>query len=99
MGELFHQKLVPAEMMHAMIRVVLDDLEKTARLANTEATTEHVDHLVRFLFAVAPHVKGQFVKEFQSFLAVPRPEVPSFTMKSRFKLEDALKILQSSPPA
>ena len=95
MGELFHHKLVPTETMHAMIRVILDDLNATARLKSSDVTTEHVDHLVRFLFAVAPHIKGEFVKEFQEFMAVPRSEVPSFNMKSRFKMEDALKILQS----
>lgn len=95
MGELFHNKLVPKETMHAMIRVILEDLNNTARLKSSDVTTEHVDHLVRFLFAVAPHIKGEFIAEFKEFLAVPRDQVPSFNMKSRFKVEDALKILQS----
>ena len=98
-GELFQRGVVPHDTMLAMLTAVLDDLQKSARLAKTEATTEHVDHLVRFLFAVSPNIKGQLVEEVAAFLKVPREELLSFTMKSRFKLEDALKILQSSPSA
>jgi hypothetical protein len=49
-----------------------------------------VDHLVRFLAAVAPKVKE--VKALvNGILAIPRPETPSLCMKSRFRLEDVAK--------
>jgi len=49
-----------------------------------------VDHLVRFLAAVAPKVK-EVKPMVAGLLAVPRPETPSLCMKSRFKLEDVAK--------
>jgi hypothetical protein len=86
--------------MDAMLKAVVDDLQKSARLEKTDATMEHVDHLGRFLFAVAPSLKGwEGAATIVEFLATPKTEVPSLNMKTRFKLEDALKILQSSPAA
>jgi len=99
-GELFQRGLVPHDTMDTMLTAVLDDLQKSAHLEKTEATMEHVDHLGRFLFAVAPNLRGwKGSNTIVEFLAVPKPEVPSLNMKTRFKLEDALKILQSSPAA
>ena len=98
-GELFSRGLVPHETMESMLGAIVEDLGKSSRLGKSEVTTEHVDHLVRFLYAVAPHIRGQLITEIQATLAHPKAEMPSFTMKSRFKLEDELKILQSSPPA
>jgi hypothetical protein len=50
-----------------------------------------VDALVRFVFAVAakvPEVKDP-VKQ---VLAIPKAETPCLNMKSRFKLDDSLKL-------
>lgn len=95
-GELFQRGLVPHATMGAMLTAVLEDLQKSARLPKTDATMEHVDHLGRFLFAVAPHVQGWGQKEVADFLAVPRDQTPSLNMKTRFKLEDALKLLKNA---
>jgi hypothetical protein len=76
--------------MAAFVKTIVDDLGETIRHARTPPTEEHVDHLVRFLAAVAPKVKE--VKEMvRGILAVPRPETPSLCMKSRFKLEDVVR--------
>jgi len=72
------------------VKTIADDLGETIRHPRTPPTEEHVDHLVRFLAAVAPKVKE--VKALvRSILAVPRAETPSLCMKSRFKLEDVAK--------
>lgn len=93
-GELFQRGVVPHDVMDLMLNAVLDDLQKSIRLEKTEATMEHVDHLGRFLFAVAPNLKGWEGRGvIAEVLATPRTEVPSLNMKTRFKLEDALKIL------
>lgn len=89
-SELYARGLIPEDRMAGFVTTVLDDLAETIRATKTPATEEHVDALVRFLFAVAAKVP---VKEaLTKLLAIPRPEVPSLTMKSRFKLEDAQKL-------
>lgn len=88
-SELYARDLIPEDRMTGFVRTVLDDLAETIRVTKTPATEEHVDALVRFLFAVAAKVP---VKEaLAKLLAIPRPDVPSLTLKSRFKLEDAAK--------
>jgi|688.fasta_scaffold00564_65 hypothetical protein len=94
-GELNANGMVHFETMRSMLQEVINDLDSTSREPKTPATEEHVDHLVRFLFAVAPNVKGQMIDPIKNIMEIPRPHVPSLTMKSRFKLEDALKILKS----
>lgn len=94
-GELYANGLVPFETIRSIMQGVCTDLETTSRQFKTPAVEEHVDHLVRFLFAVAPNVKGHMVDRVTQIMEIPRVAVPSLTMKSRFKLEDALKILKS----
>lgn len=90
-AELYSRKLVPEETMQGFLKMVLDDLRESIRGVKTSANEEHVDALVRFLFAVAPKVRG--IREpIDEILKIPRPDVPSLTMKSRFKLEDTAKI-------
>ena len=89
-AELYSRGLIPEETMAVFVKTVVDDLRETIRHSRTPPTEEHVDHLVRFLAAVAPKVKS--VKEMVSgILVIPRPETPSLCMKSRFKLEDVAK--------
>lgn len=90
LSELYARGLVVEETMATIVQTIVDDLKETARLPKTTPHEEHVDALVRFLFAVAAKVN---VKEsIQSLLAVPRAETPSLTMKSRFKLQDCLAL-------
>lgn len=90
LAELYSRGLVAEDTMTAIVKTIVDDLADTARLPKTPAQEEHVDALVRFLYAVAGKVN---VKEsIQALLAVPRTETPSLTMKSRFKLQDCLAL-------
>jgi len=89
-SELYSRGLIPEATMAAFVKTIADDLGETIRHARTPPTEEHVDHLVRFLAAVAPKVKE--VKALvRTILAVPRAETPSLCMKSRFRLEDVAK--------
>lgn len=88
-AELYSRGLVPEETMAGFLKTVMDDLQESIRSAKTPANEEHVDALVRFLFAVAQKVAIK--TPLQAVLAIPRGEVPSLSMKSRFKLEDAAK--------
>jgi hypothetical protein len=88
-SELYVRGLVPEETMAGFLKTVFDELRDSVRAAKTEANEEHVDALVRFLFAVA--TKVPIKTSAQSILAIPKAETPSLSFKSRFKLEDAAK--------
>jgi len=89
-AELYSRGLIPEETMSVFVKTIVDDLRDSITQKRSPPTEEHVDHLVRFLVAVAPKVKE--VKQLVSgILAIPRAETPSLCMKSRFKLEDVAR--------
>lgn len=89
-AELYTRSLITEEEMSGFVRTVINDLTESIRREKTSANEEHVDALVRFVFAVASKVPS--VKDsVRQILAIPKAEVPSLTMKSKFKLEDSLK--------
>jgi len=90
-AELYSRGLVPAATMDTFVRTIAEELKEGVRATKTSTTEEHVDSLVRFLFAVAAKVPAVKVVV-RELLAVPRTETPCLNMKSRFKLEDALKL-------
>jgi len=90
-AELFARGLLPPEVMSAFVKTIVDDLKECVRHQKTPAGEEHVDSLVRFVFAVAakvPEVKDPV----RRILAIPKAETPCLNMKSRFKLDDSLKL-------
>lgn len=90
-AELFSRGLIPQELMSAFVKAIVDDLKESVRQPKTPAAEEHVDALVRFVFAVAakvPEVKDPV----RAVLAIPKAETPCLNMKSRFKLDDSLKL-------
>lgn len=88
-AELYSRGLVPEETMSGFLKQVFDELRESVRTVKTPANEEHVDALVRFLFAVATKVSIRAgTKE---ILSIPKTETPSLSFKSRFKLEDANK--------
>lgn len=100
-GELFNVGIIPLATMEMLLRSIAIDLEASATQSKNPSVEEHVDHLARFVFAVAPNLKGglpMFVSQIQSVLAIPRTGTQCLNMKSRFKLEDALKLLKSPSP-
>lgn len=88
-SELYSRGLVPEETMMGFLKTVMEDLATSARSPKSSANEEHVDALVRFLFAVATKMPLRAL--IAPVLAVPKPELPSMNMKSRFRLEDASK--------
>lgn len=88
-SELYSRGLVPEETMMGFLKTVMDDLALSIRAPKTNANEEHVDALVRFLFAVAGKMPLRAL--IAPVLAVPKAETPSLNMKSRFKLDDAAK--------
>lgn len=89
-SELYSRGLIPDESMDAFITPVLADLRETIGAPKTAVKEEHVDALVKLVFTMAsklPSIK----QHIRDILALPRTETPCLNMKSRFKLEDALK--------
>lgn len=99
-GELFNVGIIPLVTMETLLRAIAIDLDTSASQPKAPAIEEHVDHLTRFVFAVAPNAKRipAFTAQIQGILGKDRPLLPSLNMKSRFKLEDALKLLKTPSP-
>lgn len=99
-GELFNVGIIPLATMELLLRGIAIDLDTSAAQPKDAAVEEHVDHLVRFVFAVAPNAKRipMFTAQIQEILGKDRPSLPCLNMKSRFKLEDALKLLKTPSP-
>ena len=89
-SELYTRGLIPEETMAGFVKTVVNDLTESIRREKTSTNEEHVDALVRFVFAVASKVPS--IKDsVRQVLKIPKTETPSLNMKSRFKLEDSLK--------
>jgi hypothetical protein len=89
LGELYSRGLVPQETMATYVSGILDDLQESVKTPKSGVKEEHVDALVRFVFAVA--AKVDIRTPIRALLALPRGETPNLTMKSRFSLEDSTK--------
>ena len=88
-SELYTRKLIPAEIMIGFVNNVFVELRQSVLVPKTGANEEHVDALVRFVFAVAPKITVR--ENIRTVLTIPKTETLSLNMKSRFKLEDAAK--------
>lgn len=91
-SELYSRGLVPEDIMAGFVKTVVDDLTESIRRPKTsaDANEEHVDALVRFIFAVTSKVPT-LKDSVRDILKIPKAETPSLNFKSRFKLEDSLK--------
>jgi hypothetical protein len=89
LAELYSRGLVPQETMTQYVTSMLEDLQESVRAPKSGVKEEHVDALVRFVFAVASKVDIR--TQVKALLALPRTETPNLIMKSRFSLEDSLK--------
>jgi hypothetical protein len=101
MTYLFIRELVSEELMLSSLNSVVEELNLVARQQKTSQTEENTTQFVDFLFEsakslpVGSNVLRQLLwKSIDDFLKVPRPELPSLCMRSRFKAEDTLKCVQ-----
>jgi hypothetical protein len=81
---------------------VIDELKDTAKQSRTEQTEENVTQFVDFLFesskvlpATAKALREIVRIGLASVLEIPRPELPSLCMRSRFRIEDTIKCVQA----
>jgi hypothetical protein len=97
--QLFIRDLVNESTVSDCLTHVSADLEIMARQAKSEQSEENTTQYVDFLFETAKilpasSLRGLLQTFIQKTLAIPRPELPSLNMRSRFKMEDTLKCVQ-----
>jgi hypothetical protein len=99
--QLFVRELVEEKTVGECMTHVSSDLTGMAKQPKTEQSEENTTQYVDFLFETAKILPDTakdlrvLMKTFiESVLAIPRPELPSLNMRSRFKIEDALKCVQ-----
>jgi hypothetical protein len=101
MIELFAKGLIPENDVKTSLEQVVRDLNQTARQTSTEQTSENTTQFVEFIFETSKKLKGnlkdQLKSSIEEIFKVPKEEFkatyPSINMKTKFKLEDALKEL------
>jgi hypothetical protein len=87
--------------MLTSLQDVTQELLVIAKQQKTEQAEENVTQYVDFLFEsskVLPPtsivLKQLIQRAIQEILDIPRPDLPSLSMRSRFRLEDVLKCVQ-----
>lgn len=100
MMELSRRNLVTTERVQSGLQDVVNELVEVAKQPRTAQTEENVGQFAVFLFETAklalgnPVLKGFLKTSIGSILKTDKATLPSFNMKSRFKLEDAFKLVQ-----
>jgi len=98
MMELFAKELIPESLVRGAFEQVIKELNDIAKCSSSSHTVENATQFVEFVFECSKNAKGEF-KEYlktavQELLKIPKAELPSLNMRSKFKLEDALKLLE-----
>jgi hypothetical protein len=99
--QLFVRELVEENTVGECMTHVSSDLTGMAKQPKTEQSEENTTQYVDFLFETskilptsAKDMRRLMNTFIQSVLDIPKSELPSLNMRSRFKLEDALKCVQ-----
>jgi len=99
MMELFDRKLIDETSVKQSLEQIVSELNETSRQPKTPQTEENVTQFVAFLFETSKSVTGELNAYLKTtiteFLKIPKTEIPSLNMRSKFKLEDALKELNN----
>lgn len=98
MMELFSKDLISETSVRSAFEQVIKELNETAKQPSSEHTTENTTQFVEFVFECSKNAKGS-LKEYlktsiQQLLAIPKGQLTSLNMRCKFKLEDALKLLE-----
>jgi hypothetical protein len=99
--QLFVRELVEEKTVGECLTHVSSDLTGMAKQPKSDQSEENTTQYVDFLFETAKILPDtakdlrMLMKTFiESVLSIPRSELPSLNMRSRFKIEDALKCVQ-----
>jgi hypothetical protein len=103
MMELYAKQLILEQSVTSALTQVCNDLADMSRQQKDQQTEENATQFAMFIFECAKKVKGDIAAQLKGFLAeflaIPRAEMPNLNMRSRFKLEDALKELNKEEKA
>jgi hypothetical protein len=98
---LFSRELVSGQALQESMQKVVQDLNDTLVQPKSEQSEENVTQFADFLFEIAKLLKpnaielrGLIVTSIGEILGKPRLGFPSLNMRSRFKLEDAVKCVK-----
>lgn len=98
---LYSRELVSGQALQESMQKVIVDLNDTLVQPKSEQTEENVTQFADFLFEIAKLLKptavelrGLIQSSVDTILARPRTDLPSLNMRSRFKLEDAVKCVK-----
>ena len=99
MMELSLRDLVSDECVKSGLQDVLNELNDVSKQPRTDQTEENVGQYAMFLYETAKLSKSPSLRMFlatsiKQVLATEKTELPSLNMRSRFKLEDAFKLVQ-----
>lgn len=99
MMELSLRSLVSDECVKSGLQDVLNELSDVSKQPRTAQTEENVGQYAMFLYETAKLSKSLSLRMFlatsiKRILATDKTELPSLNMRSRFKLEDAFKLVQ-----
>lgn len=90
--------LVNIRVAEEWVSKVLNDILEVAKTPKSAQTEENMSQLSEFLFQVSTNLnagmndlKVLIRTSIESILKIPRTELPSMTMRTKFKLEDTLK--------
>ena len=99
--QLFIRDMITEEIMVSSMGNVISEMKTVARQPRTDQTDENTTQYVDFIYesskllpATAITLRNIVKLNISEFLVVPRAELPSLGMRSRFRLEDALKCVQ-----
>ena len=98
MIKLVHVGLVDISVADEWISKVLNDISEVAKMEKSPQTEENMSQLSEFLFQVSSNLNADMkdlklviYTAVEAILKIPRSELPSMTMRTKFKLEDILK--------
>ena len=98
--QLYIRNLVTDDIMKTALEQVVSEMNAMAKMSKTEQTEENTTQFVDFIFEsskLLPKdscVRGLIRDALTAVLSISRSDVPSLGMRSRFRLEDALKCVQ-----
>jgi hypothetical protein len=99
--QLFIRGLIEEDLIVGLIKDVLVEVKLIAAQPKSEQTEENTTQYVDFLYetskalpATSKDLKLIIRTELTSFLQIPRQDLPSLCMRSKFRVEDALKCVQ-----
>lgn len=98
---LYSRELVSGQALQESMQKVIVDLKDTLVQEKSEQSEENVTQFADFIYEIAKLLKptavelrGLISSNVEGILSRPRPELPSLNMRSRFKLEDAVKCVK-----